>query len=123
MRAFGRKAATMSPTAPVPAPMSAITSPGSPAAAAARRTASLPARWPPAGWTSCTRPASSVSRVVSFMPQLGLQPRLADQPPRLVGIVLWHEHAPRKCPDHSLKRAHLAVSHEDRDLGVLQKGL
>ena len=48
-RRSARSAAIMSPTAPVPAPRSITISPGCGAAAAASRTASVPARWPRGG--------------------------------------------------------------------------
>src|SRR5690606_6595215 len=120
MRARLSRAATMRPTPPVAAPASTTTSPSRASAEAASSTASVPARWPLAGWRRLTFPPRSRSAVVSSMPQLGPETRLADEAAGLSGMVVGHQNPTRESADHALEGADMRIRHENRDIGVLQ---
>src|SRR5271155_5268178 len=88
------RCASARPTAPTPAPTSAIRPSGVPAAAASR-TASVPTRWPPFGWTRASRPPSQRAAVSpsatgspsspgegSGIAQFPCEARLGDHSPR-----------------------------------------
>jgi hypothetical protein len=64
--AAGRRAAICISTAPAPQPASITRCPGPAATAAASRAASMPARYPEAGWRSRTRPPSRRFSTISM---------------------------------------------------------
>jgi hypothetical protein len=57
------------------------------------------------------------------MPQLGREPGVGDEPARLPGVILGHEHPPRKSADRAFEHADMPIGDEHRDVGMLQKRL
>src|SRR3954464_7547568 len=112
------RAAMISPTAPVEAPTSAMHSPGCTCAKAASRTASVPARCPRRGCSNRTRPPSRLSSdgpSGSGIPQLGLEPRLDDDPPCACGLIVRAHDAPGEGAHRALERADVPVGDEHRN--------
>ena len=124
-RGFAAQAATMRPTAPVAGAhidhhvCRAATRP--PRRAGPRRCRRDD---PAADWRRRTRPPSSVSCVVSVMPQFGPRARHSAISRRACGhVLLRHQDAARKGADHPLQGAHMACPRREPGSWRSPKGI